>query len=309
MTNRNLAVNLFCGAGGTTLGLEKAGYTVVGYEKWGDAVESHRMNRMECRQVDLKEVDIPWPEGTIDLVWGSPPCQPFSKANGGKQGRLDPRDCVPDYLLKVRQIMPRITIMENVSGLVGAKNVEYLAWIVTNLEQAGYKVRYKVLNAAEYGVPQLRKRFILIARLDRTPRWPVAARPQRFAALRHHGRGAGLARRRQHRQPPRRVLVRPPQRPEQERRGRPDVAAVEARHDHRRSHARTRPWCQRQPLQRQEEEPQRRVQGHGWRDGCAAGLSRRLPLRGGQGLAGAADRERRAAALAAAVARANLARR
>jgi DNA (cytosine-5)-methyltransferase 1 len=136
--NRKVAVNLFSGAGGTSRGLEQAGYDVLGYEKWDDAVATHRMNRMECEQVDLKDETLFNNAGDpVDVMWGSPPCQPWSQQNSKKVRHLDPRDCIPDYLRIVSILRPRCTIMENVTGLVGAKSADYLAWIVSELEEGG----------------------------------------------------------------------------------------------------------------------------------------------------------------------------
>jgi DNA (cytosine-5)-methyltransferase 1 len=167
-----IAYDLFCGAGGASLGLQQAGYDVLGFDNWELAVESHIANGFPAEVTDLVHKDwsfVPTP----DLLWASPPCQPFSAA-GKRLGQEDERDCMPHFLRAVRQLRrPPVVVMENVQGLTYKKHTAYLEWIVWTLEYHGYAVEWKVLNAADYGVPQTRKRFILIARSDGVAiKWP-----------------------------------------------------------------------------------------------------------------------------------------
>jgi DNA (cytosine-5)-methyltransferase 1 len=167
-----IALDLFCGAGGASLGLHRAGYDVLGFDNWELAVESHIANGLPAEVTDLVHKDwslVPTP----DLLWASPPCQPFSAA-GKRLGQEDERDCMPHFLRAVRQLRrPPVVVMENVQGLTYKKHTAYLEWIVWTLEYHGYVVEWKVLNAADYGVPQTRKRFILIARNDGVAiKWP-----------------------------------------------------------------------------------------------------------------------------------------
>jgi DNA (cytosine-5)-methyltransferase 1 len=167
-----IAYDLFCGAGGASLGLHQAGYDVLGFDNWELAVESHIANGLPAILADLTIHD--WSVyATPDLLWASPPCQPFSAA--GKQlGPDDKRDCVPDFIFAARALgRPPVLVMENVQGLTFKKHEEYLGWVLLMLEDLGYAVEWKVLNAADYGVPQTRKRFILIARNDGVAiKWP-----------------------------------------------------------------------------------------------------------------------------------------
>lgn len=94
---RPLALDLFCGAGGASIGLKAAGYDVLGFDKWADAVATHNHHGIAAEEMDLAARTVEdwslW-RGAIDLLWGSPPCQPFSQ--GGLQaGEDDPRDGSP----------------------------------------------------------------------------------------------------------------------------------------------------------------------------------------------------------------------
>jgi DNA (cytosine-5)-methyltransferase 1 len=166
------AVDLFAGAGGASLGIVQAGYQVMGYELWDEAVETHRMNRLPCHQMDLKRMTRFRKLKGADLIWASPPCQPFSQ-NGKQLGQLDVRDCVPDWLRIVDAVRPRLTIMENVPGLLYPKHEAYLEYVLHDLQAMGYKVRFRKVNSADYGTPQTRQRTIVIGRRDRMPKWPV----------------------------------------------------------------------------------------------------------------------------------------
>jgi DNA (cytosine-5)-methyltransferase 1 len=104
---------------------------------------------------------------------GSPPCQPWS-ASGKGHGRADARDGMPWMLRAVAELMPLLVTVENVEGLTYAKHRDYLMWFVTELQALGYAVEWRVLNAADYGVPQTRKRLIVVGRLEGLVKWPRA---------------------------------------------------------------------------------------------------------------------------------------
>lgn len=167
-----IALDTFSGSGNATNGLRWAGYTVLGYELWEQAISTHRANGLACSHADLKVKSLTNWRGKVQLLWGSPPCQPFSQA--GKQGGVkDKRDCVPDWLRLVGEVMAPTIIMENVQGLGFVKHAWYMKEVVERLQALGYTVEYRVLNAAHYGQAQARKRLYLIGRLDGTPTWPT----------------------------------------------------------------------------------------------------------------------------------------
>lgn len=161
----SVALDLCSGAGGASIGLHWAGYErVVAIDNWLPAVRTHHMNGLECIHASIKGYE--WPDMEVDCIWASPPCQPFSQATIFGIGQMDPRDCIPDWLAAVKFYKPRLTIMENVSKLASPKYATYVKVIVKALKKMKYRVAWRVLNTADYGVPQARKRFILIARRD-----------------------------------------------------------------------------------------------------------------------------------------------
>lgn len=167
------AIDLFCGAGGASLGIVNTGeYEVVGYDNWSLAVETHNVNGIPAHVLDLS-VERPKRKDhrDLDLIWASPPCQPFSSALE-QQGQFDPRDGFPWYLKTLKKFMPRLTVMENVPGLTYKRHAAYLAFIVKKIEALGYTVEYRILNCADYKVPQARRRLVLIGRLDGQPKFP-----------------------------------------------------------------------------------------------------------------------------------------
>lgn len=176
------SIEICAGAGGQALGLEQAGFGhLAAIEIDKAACQTLRDNRASWNVVeaDLKEVSLREYEG-VDLLAGGVPCPPFSMA--GKQlGKDDERDLFPDALRFVRETKPKAVMLENVRGLAGTKFNDYRADIRRALESSGYVVGWKVLNAAEFGVPQLRPRFILVALLEEFAsfyRWPEGGKPR-----------------------------------------------------------------------------------------------------------------------------------
>ncbi len=161
-----IAVDLFAGAGNASQGLHEAGYDVIGFEYWDKAQQSHETNGLPCRLHDLSD-----PRGDPDippapLFWISCPCQPFSVAGDG-EGEFDDRDGFPWALRILACRRPQVVIFENVKGLTFSKHEGYFhASILQPLRRLGYDVQWKILNSADYGVPQTRERVFIIGRLD-----------------------------------------------------------------------------------------------------------------------------------------------
>ena len=165
------SLEICAGAGGQALGLEWAGFehaAVVEIDNW--ACETLRSNRgcaeraqyWPVHETDVHDFDgRPW-RGKIDLFAGGVPCPPFSIA--GKQlGSEDERDLFPQALRLVDEINPRAVMLENVKGLGQKRFDSYRAQIIEALNDMGYTVFWKLIQAADHGVPQLRPRFILVA--------------------------------------------------------------------------------------------------------------------------------------------------
>lgn len=167
------ATVLFAGAGGSSVGLHDAGYDVVGYEYWPRAVDTHNANGMACELHDLSDPALDDRIAPCDLLWASPPCQPFSAAGDG-EGEFDDRDGFPWTLRIIGRLLPSVVIVENVKGLTFDKHAEYFGTVLRSLGDLGYEWRWKVLNAADYGVPQTRERCFIAARRDGGPIvWPA----------------------------------------------------------------------------------------------------------------------------------------
>lgn len=156
-------VEICAGAGGQALGLAMAGFThvaLVEYEE--DYCQVLRENRPEwniiCR--DVRNFDGRPYEG-VDLLAGGVPCPPFSVA-GMKLGEKDERDLFPEAIRLAREMQPRAIMLENVRGFLDADFDEYREKIFLELKEIGYSTHIKLLNASDYGVPQLRPRVVIV---------------------------------------------------------------------------------------------------------------------------------------------------
>lgn len=177
MPSRLSCLEICAGAGGQSLGLEDATFGhELAVEIDSDACQTLRLNRPRWNvfEGDVRDVDGTDYRG-IDLLAGGVPCPPFSIA--GKQlGANDERDLFPEALRLVEEAQPKAVMLENVRGLSTAKFHTYRNAIKARLCELGYESDWQVLNASEFGVPQLRPRFIL-----------VAARPDIFERFRWPG--------------------------------------------------------------------------------------------------------------------------
>jgi DNA (cytosine-5)-methyltransferase 1 len=157
-------LEICAGAGGQSLGLERAGFAHAGaVEIDHDACATLRTNRPEWQVIesDVREVD-----GrdflAVDLLAGGVPCPPFSVA-GRQLGADDERDLFPEALRLAAEAGPRAILLENVRGFATPRFDAYRASLKESLEDLGYESDWRVLNARDYGVPQLRPRFLLVA--------------------------------------------------------------------------------------------------------------------------------------------------
>ena len=178
-----IAVDYFCGAGGASFGLYEAGYdTVVSFDSWSVAVDTHRLALPyvgSCNIHDLSDDSLDyWFPAHPDVAWFSPPCPPFSAAGLGA-GYIDPGDMFPSALRIIRSTKPSVVFIENVKGLTSKRHMPYFDSILVALRTYGYEVEWRVLNCADYGVPQTRQRCFIVARLDRQPIvWPEITHPK-----------------------------------------------------------------------------------------------------------------------------------
>ena len=156
-------VSLFSGAGGLDLGFIQAGHDVV----WAndidsDAVATYRENIGDHIWLgDVKDLDtdeIP----DCDIIIGGFPCQGFSVANTSRSVLDERNQLYKEYLRILQAKKPKFFVAENVKGILSIGKGEVIKAIVADFERAGYTVQYRLLNAADYGVPQTRQRVIIV---------------------------------------------------------------------------------------------------------------------------------------------------
>jgi DNA (cytosine-5)-methyltransferase 1 len=158
------SLELCAGAGGQALGLERAGFKHAGLVEIDSAAcNTLRLNRphWSVHEADLTTFDPRLYKG-VELVAGGFPCPPFSIA--GKQlGSLDDRDLFPAGLGVIDVVRPKAILIENVKGILGAQFADYRRKIDTQLSGLGYATAWKLVNASDFGVPQLRPRVMIVA--------------------------------------------------------------------------------------------------------------------------------------------------
>lgn len=216
------SIELFVGAGGLGIGASQAGFNplaVIDWDRWAcDTIRENKerglspMNKWPLHEGDVSLFDFRSVADTVDLITGGPPCQPFS-LGGRHRAFLDKRDMFPQAIRAVRELRPRAFVFENVKGLTRATFANYLEYIRLQLrhpdlvakrnepwldhlarledyETRGrhtglhYRVVMRVLNAADYGVPQRRERvFIVGFRSDTGVEWHFPDRTHTQDAL------------------------------------------------------------------------------------------------------------------------------
>jgi DNA (cytosine-5)-methyltransferase 1 len=199
------SAEIFTGCGGLALGMSRAGFQHAVMAEWdSSAVATALHNKMRgldhvkawpVQKKDVREIEWHALAGTLSVISGGPPCQPFG-IGGKKQGHVDERDMWPEAVRAIREAQPEGFLFENVRNLAGPKFRTYLDWIVSHLSLPSlerrkgethhdhlarlrgtrrgqeYNVAWKVVNAADFGAPQIRFRvliFGLSARFGEAP--------------------------------------------------------------------------------------------------------------------------------------------
>lgn len=166
--NRNM-IDLFCGAGGFSLGFELAGFnSILAIDKWSDAIDTYNYNRKDKVGTTTDIYDFTdeqlrkmKEEKTVCGIIGGPPCQGFSMV--GKREAGDKRNTLyKEYVRFVDVIRPSFFILENVKGLLSMEGGRYPGAITSEFSELGYNVTYKMLRASDYGVPQSRERVFFV---------------------------------------------------------------------------------------------------------------------------------------------------
>ena len=172
MKRRAKGIELFAGCGRFSTGFLDAGLHInAGFEKDSRAVDAYNYNH-EYRGSKGIAIDLSEVSGrtllelagikTVDFVVGGPPCQPFSIV-GKRMGSDDDRaDLMDDYVRIVAELKPSAFVLENVPNLSKIADGSVLRSTIANLTSSGYSVRHAVVSAAEYGVPQNRKRLFVV---------------------------------------------------------------------------------------------------------------------------------------------------
>ena len=191
------AIDLFCGAGGLTLGLRQAGFRVIGaVDNNPLAIQTFEANHpdvtvwnQDIRKLDAQSVrrKLHIKKGELDLLAGCPPCQGFSTLrtlNGGRRVRTVNQNFVFEFLRFAKDLLPRTVMLENVPGLAEDPR---LLMFCAELARLGYESEFRISDAANYGVAQRRRRVILLASRLGSLSFGRRSRPILFSEERHRG--------------------------------------------------------------------------------------------------------------------------
>lgn len=172
-------IDLFCGCGGLSYGLEMAGHhCLLGVDMEPAAIKSFARNHPEAlawngdiKKLDAKTLKKLIGVSKVDMVVGGPPCQGFSTV--GKGEVEDERNQLfRQFVRVVKEVKPKVILFENVTGMVAKKNAQILKQIFNHFERLGYNMEARVLSAEEYGVPEIRRRTIIMGVLGGECRFP-----------------------------------------------------------------------------------------------------------------------------------------
>ncbi|WP_303678434.1 DNA cytosine methyltransferase [Dehalococcoides mccartyi] len=170
-------IDLFAGVGGLSLGFEMAGFDVVLANEYDESIaEAYKLNHPNTKMIVADIKDLPIEDtffgyrGKVDVVIGGPPCQGFSQ-KGQRKTINDERNFLFKYFIAVVDYLrPRYFVMENVPNLLTAENGFFKKEVYELFAAKGYALASDTLNAADYGVPQNRRRAVIIGKLGD---WPL----------------------------------------------------------------------------------------------------------------------------------------
>ena len=190
---RPTCIDLFAGAGGFSLGVSQAGFNVVAAVEidihYCDTLRANRANcfpNMKVIQEDIctlsgeKLLDmVGLKRGELSMLIGGPPCQSFSFSNTKNRSLDDPRSMLMfEFIRMTKEIQPKVFYIENVPGLFAYKDFFYV--LMQSLEECGYVVRFLLMDACSYGVPQHRKRIFIQGTRNDTDWLPTFPEPENF---------------------------------------------------------------------------------------------------------------------------------
>ena len=171
--NKVKAISMFSGAGGLDIGFEKAGFhNVFASDNWDVACKTLKKNGVadeivcgDIRNLDFKTIRKQY--GEIDCLIGGPPCPPYSQTRHYLIGKADGFEdehagfAVPEYFRAVKELKPTVFIFENVDGFTFKTHQYEFDYLKEISKKLGYRLTYKVVNCADYGIPQKRERVII----------------------------------------------------------------------------------------------------------------------------------------------------
>ncbi|WP_232687988.1 DNA cytosine methyltransferase [Halobacterium zhouii] len=175
-------VDLFAGAGGLSTGLEKAGFTLThAVEVDADARTSFANNRdgwdpndlsEDIRDIERGEISDLVGSDTVDLVAGGPPCQGFSEVVS-PDGSDDRNHLFTYFIEWVDELRPEAALFENVRGMQNTADGKFLDAVEKSFDKMGYSVTYRVVTSSDFGVPQHRRRLVVLAFKNGRPEYPL----------------------------------------------------------------------------------------------------------------------------------------
>ena len=171
------AIDLFSGAGGLHIGFEQAGFEIrLCIDNDALVERTHKRNfpnipmiNHDIRDIPIETIASYLDGGAIDIIIGGPPCQGFStigkrvSSDPEKRASHDPRnELVLTYAKIIRELRPKFIVMENVKGILTLQGGAYLRNVMQQLHDAGYNAEYRLINMADFGVPEIRERVIIL---------------------------------------------------------------------------------------------------------------------------------------------------
>lgn len=167
--NKIPTLSLFSGGGGLDIAFSDAGFDIIELveidPRFSDTLSNNFNDQGSVKCIDIRDYH-PSDDLKVDMIIGGPPCQTFSAAGrraSGVKGTSDPRGTLfEEYVRILKKLKPKVFLFENVAGIVGAEGGKAWESIIEAFESAGYKVYWRVLDAADYGVPQHRERVFIV---------------------------------------------------------------------------------------------------------------------------------------------------
>jgi DNA (cytosine-5)-methyltransferase 1 len=185
-------IDLFAGAGGLSLGFRRAGFIpVAAYENWDPAIHTYRLNLDE--HIHKVSINAELDALSSTVVVGGPPCQGFSSA--GMRRPDDARNTlVGEFSRLIARLRPKAFVFENVEGFLTSSDGLFVFELLEPLIEAGYRLHLRKINAANYGIPQHRKRVVAIGGLGWNPSFPNPTHAAFGAPGAHRRNGCALLR-------------------------------------------------------------------------------------------------------------------